>query len=50
MLHPITFSIPKNKIVLIIPNKTKVISNLIPGRIETYIYDNETDYYNQYKF
>ena len=49
MLHPITFSIPKNKIVLIIPNKTKVISNLIPGRIETYIYDNETDYYNQYK-
>jgi len=49
MIHPITFSIPENKIVKSISNKTKVLSNLIPGRIETYIYDNETDYYNQYK-
>jgi hypothetical protein len=49
MLHPITFSIPENKIIKSIPNKTKVLSNLIPGLIETYIYDNETDYYNQYK-
>ena len=49
MIHPITFSIPKNKIIKDIPNKTKVLSNLIPGRNETYIYDNETDYYNQYR-
>jgi hypothetical protein len=46
---PITFSIPKEKIVLEIPDKKKFISNIIPGLKETYIYDDEKDYYNEYK-
>jgi len=32
-----------------IPKKTKVVSSLIPGNLSTYIYDNETDYYNEYR-
>ena len=48
-LYPITFSIPEEKIVDTIQHKTKFISSLIPGDTSTYIYDNETDYYNEYK-
>ena len=49
MLHPITFSIPKEKICN--PNnvKTKILSDLIPGNINTYIYNTEEEYYNEYK-
>lgn len=46
---PITFSIPKEKIVLEIPDKKKFIPNMIPGLKETYIYDDENEYYNEYK-
>ena len=50
MLHPITFSIPKEKIcesdTLV---KTKILSSLIPGVISTYIYNTEEEYYNEYK-
>jgi hypothetical protein len=49
MIHPITFSIAKEKITTKIPLKTKLVSNLIPGQIQTYIYNNEEDYYNEYK-
>ena len=49
MLHPITFSIPLEKVVTEIPKKTKILSDLIPGKMSTYIYTNETDYYNEYK-
>jgi len=49
MLHPITFSIPLEKVVTEIPKKTKILSDLIPGKLSTYIYTNETDYYNEYK-
>ncbi len=49
MLFPINFSIPKEKIVNEIPNKTKLLSNLIPGDISTYIYNTEKDYYDEYK-
>lgn len=49
MLHPITFSFPKDKIVLNIPLKTKFCSDLIPGKLETYIYQNEEDYYKEYQ-
>lgn len=48
-LHPITFSIPEEKISPDIKTKTKILSNLIPGDRSTYIYTNETDYYNEYK-
>lgn len=49
MIHPITFSIPEEKIVNAIPTKTKLLSSLVPGIKSTYIYENETDYYNEYK-
>ena len=50
MLFPITFSIPEEKICNPdILNKTKIISNLIPGNIKTYIYNTEEEYYNEYK-
>jgi hypothetical protein len=38
MLHAITFSFPEEKIIKNIPNKTKFISDLVPGNLETYIY------------
>jgi len=47
-LLPITFSIPKEKIINFIPDKIKMVSSLIPGKLDTYIYNNETDYYNEY--
>jgi hypothetical protein len=49
MLHPITFSIPREKVVDDVPKKTKLLSNLIPGNTTTYIYENERDYYNEYQ-
>ena len=49
MLHPITFSIPKEKIVFDIVPKEKIMSSLIPGNLSTYIYNNETDYYDEYR-
>ena len=49
MIHPITFSIPKEKIIKEKPKKTKMVSNLIPGVLSTYIYQNETDYYQEYQ-
>jgi hypothetical protein len=49
MLHPITFSIPKEKIISDIIPKEKIVSNLIPGDLSTYIYNNEKDYYDEYR-
>lgn len=49
MLHAITFSFPEEKIIKNIPNKTKFISDLVPGNLETYIYKNKTYYYNDYR-
>jgi hypothetical protein len=49
MLHPVTFSFPEEKILKEPSVKTKILSDLIPGRPETYIYGNETDYYNEYR-
>ena len=48
-LHPISFSIPKCKIVSTIYPKTKFMSSLIPGNLSTYIYNTEEDYYNEYR-
>lgn len=48
-LHPITFSIPKIKITNTIHSKKKICSDLIPGQLSTYIYDNEESYYDEYK-
>lgn len=48
-LFPISFSIPETKIVTSVPNKTKMLSDLIPGNKDTYIYYTEEDYYDEYK-
>lgn len=48
MLNPIIFSIPLEKIIKTIPIKTKILSNIIPGEISTYIYNNEIEYYSEY--
>lgn len=48
-LFPISYSIPESKIVNYIPDKTKMVSDLIPGNKDTYIYNTEEDYYNEYK-
>ena len=49
-LYPINFSIPKSKIIDINEiKKTKLLSSLIPGIQSTYIYNNECDYYDEYK-
>lgn len=52
LLHPITFSIPEEKIVNGCLSKNKIMSILglsAVGRKEHYIFDNETDLYNEYK-
>jgi hypothetical protein len=48
-VFPITFSIPSEKIVDRFPTKTKLMSNLIPGDLKTYIYNTEKEYYNEYQ-
>ena len=48
-LYPISFSIPESKIPKTILIKTKVLSSIIPNSTFTYSYDNEIDYYNEYK-
>ena len=47
MIHPITFSIPEEKICNKPLVKTKIVSNLIPGNISTYIYNTEEEYYKE---
>jgi hypothetical protein len=49
---PITFSFPKEKITDITEislKKTKILSFLIPGKPETYIYETEIEYYKEYQ-
>ena len=48
-MFPINFSIPKEKICNEYTEKTKILSDLIPGYLHTYIYNTEEDYYNEYK-
>jgi hypothetical protein len=48
-LYPISFSIHESKIVNEIPKKNRLLAPLIPGDVKTYIYNNETDYYDNYK-
>jgi len=51
-IYPISFSIPRIKItdkINSVSQKEKIISDLIPGNYNTYSYDNEEKYYNEYK-
>ena len=47
-VFPISFGIPKEKLINVIKQKEKILAHIIPGDISTYIYDNENDYYNDY--
>ena len=49
-IQPISFAIPKSKILKEIDYYPKnILAPLIPGRLNTYIYDNEYSYYDMYK-
>jgi hypothetical protein len=48
-VYPISFSVPSCKIVDTIPFKTRLLAHIIPGDTRTYIYDNESDYYQGYR-
>ena len=48
-MYSIGFSIPKEKVCNDYIQKTKILSNLIPGELKTYIYNTEEKYYNEYK-
>ena len=49
-LLPIQFGIPKDKIVSNVNIKPKnLLAPLIPGRLNTYIYNSEIDYYRMYQ-
>ena len=49
-IQPISFAIPRSKILGAIDYDPKnILAPLIPGRLNTYIYDNESEYYEMYK-
>lgn len=50
-IHPITFSIPREKIMSDIDSVESrgMLSPLIPGDMSTYIYNDEESYYKQYQ-
>tara|TARA_Y100000591_G_C21728353_1_gene642632 strand:+ start:41 stop:1027 length:987 start_codon:yes stop_codon:yes gene_type:complete len=48
-LIPISFAVPKEKILKNVNDKpTNLLAPLIPGRLSTYIYEDEQTYYNMY--
>ncbi|MCL2843980.1 MAG: hypothetical protein FWE23_00780 [Chitinivibrionia bacterium] len=47
-IFPISFAIPKEKIINEIKPKEKMLAHIIPGDVSTYIYENESDYYHDY--
>jgi hypothetical protein len=49
MIYPIGFSIPAEKIVCQVPPKQKLFAQLIPGFLNTYIYESEDDYRKDYQ-
>ena len=51
VLHPICFSIPKEKLVPseLTPVKEKELAQVIPGNQDTYIFTSEKDYYKDYE-
>ena len=49
-IRPISFAIPKLKIIDEIDKEPKnLLAPLIPGKLNTYIYDSESSYYQMYK-
>ena len=48
-IFPISYAFPEEKIIKNNPIKKKIIASIIPGKLSTYIYDNEIDYYKDYQ-
>lgn len=46
--NSISFGIPESQLIKINPVKEKIFANIIPGQTDTYIYNNEKDYYEDY--
>ena len=49
LLHPISFGIPREKIIDYIPAKTREWSINYPGKLSTYIHQTEESYYGDYQ-
>ena len=47
--YPINYSISECKIINEIPKKERDFAHIIPGRLDTYIYDDELEYYKDYQ-
>lgn len=47
--YPISFAFPEENIVDSIPEKKQPLATIIPGKLNTYIYNNEIDYYKGYQ-
>lgn len=47
--YPLQFSIPEEKIVKKIPEKTRDFAYIVPRELNTYIYTKESDYYEDYQ-
>lgn len=46
---PISFAIPSQNVIEAVPEKSILLAKIIPGKLDTYIYNKEEDYYNGYK-
>lgn len=47
--YPISFAFPEENIVNSISEKHQLQATIIPGKLDTYIYKNEMDYYKDYQ-
>lgn len=47
--YPISFAIPYDSVLLKVAEKQIYLATIIPGKLHTYIYKNEADYYNGYQ-
>lgn len=45
---PISFAIPESQLALEKTKKTKLFGSIIPGRLNTYTFNNEKEYYDDY--
>lgn len=48
-LFPINFCVPEQLILSSIPEKTQDYGTIIPGKIETYVFDDQESYYKDYQ-
>ena len=47
-VRAITFAIPESQLITVNTEKTKLFGTIIPGNTETYIFNNEKEYYSDY--